>query len=142
MATPLPNYHFDVEFGGELLQFSEVSGLDITVETLEYRDGNSKELHTTKLPGLHKFSNIVLKRGIVAGHNEFFLWIRESMGNRPERRDLRIRLLNEEHNPVFVWKIRNAFPVKYSGPNLKSTGNEVAIETLEITHEGLDVETN
>ncbi len=133
MKTPVPNFHFDVEFGGASLQFTEVSGLDVEVEAIEYRDGKSPEYKPSKLPGQHKFSNIILKRGMVQGNNEFFEWIKTSIGRQPERRDLRIRLLNEEHNPIFIWKIINAFPVKYSGPPLKSDGNEVAIETLEIT---------
>lgn len=140
MKTPIPNFHFDVEFGGNLLQFTEVSGLDIEVEAIEYREGKSPEYKPTKLPGQHKFSNIVLKRGMVQGNNEFFEWINTAIGRQPERRDMRIRLLNEEHNPIFVWKVKHAFPVKYIGPLLKSDGNEVAIETLEITHEGFEVE--
>jgi phage tail-like protein len=142
MKPPMTNFHFDVEFVGELLQFSEVTGLSVEVETIEYRDGGSKEFKPTKLPGQHKFSNITLKRGLIAGNNKFFEWIQQSMGLRPERSDMRIRLLNEFHEPVFIWKIINAFPVRYEGPTLKSTGNEVAIETLEITHEGFVVETS
>jgi phage tail-like protein len=140
MKTPVPNFHFDVEFAGNFLQFTEVSGLDVEVEAIEYRNGDSKEYKPTKLPGQHKFSNIVLKRGMVKGDNEFFEWIKKSIGRRQELRDMRIRLLNDEHEPVFIWKIINAFPVKYSGPLLNGNGNEVAIETLEIAHEGFDLE--
>lgn len=140
MKTPIPNFHFDVEFGADIFQFTEVSGLDVEVEAIEYRDGNSPEYKPTKMPGQHKFSNIVLKRGMIKGDNEFFEWIHKAMARQPERRDMRIRLLDEEHKPIFIWKINNAFPVKYSGPQLKSDGNEVAIETLEITHEGFVVE--
>jgi Putative phage tail protein (DUF2377). len=59
---------------------------------------------------------------------------------KPERRDLTVRLLNEEHNPVYVWKLRNAFPVRYSGPHFNSMRSEAAIETLEIAYDGMDVQ--
>ena len=95
-----------------------------------------------KVPGLQKFSNIVLKRGIVSGNNSFFEWLTATRDNPNTRRDLTISLLNEEHNPVAVWRVRRAFPCKYSGPSLRADGNEVAIETLELAHEGLEVEVN
>jgi len=87
-----------------------------------------------------KFSNITFKRGIVAGDNEFFEWLNTIKLNQVERRDITISLLNEEHEPAMVWKVSNAFPVKIEAPSLKATGNEVAIETLEIAHEGITIE--
>ena len=93
-----------------------------------------------KMPGIPKYSNITLKRGIVAGDNEFFDWVNTVRLNKVERRDLVISLLNENHEPAMVWKAKNAFPVKLEGPRLKATGNDVAIETLEVAHEGLSIE--
>ena len=92
------------------------------------------------MPGLRKFTNITLKRGIAKGDNEFFEWLSTVKLNTVERRDLIISLLNEEHQPVMVWKVLNAFPVKVEGPQLKATGNEVAIESIEIAHEGLELQ--
>lgn len=138
---PNLNLHFQVEWGGTRLGFSEVSGLSIEVETIEYREGNSPDYSVTKMPGMPKYSNLVLKRGIVAGDNEFYEWLNTINLNQVERRDITISLLNEEHTPTMVWKARNAFPVKIEAPSLKASGNEVAIETLEIAHEGLVIET-
>ena len=137
---PLPGYHFNVEWGGTRLGFEEVSGLNIEYQVIEYREGNSPEYSAIKMPGIPKYSNITLKRGIVAGDNEFFDWIKTIRLNQVERRDLVISLLNESHEPAMVWKAKNAFPVRIEGPVLKATGNEVAIETLEVAHEGLTIE--
>lgn len=137
---PLPVFHFQVEWGGTNLGFSEVSGLTIENQAIEYRDGLSPEYSVVKMPGMPKFSNITLKRGIVPADNEFFAWLNTAALNKIERRNLVISLLNEEHSPVMTWKVKNAFPVKVEGPGLKATGNEVAIETIELAHEGLTIE--
>ena len=138
MATyPLPKFHFQVQWGGTRSGFTEVTGLDRSLEVIEYRDGASPEFNKIKQPGLEKFSNITLKRGTFAGDNEFFEWMNSVQMNKIERRDITISLLNEKHEPVMVWRAKNSFPVKVQSSDLKGDGNEVAIETLEIAHEGL-----
>jgi phage tail-like protein len=132
---PLPVFHFKVEWGGQNVGFSEASGL-----TQEYRDVNSPDYSTIKMPGLHKYNNITLKRGIMKGDNDFFKWLNTVKLNTIERRSLTISLLNEEHEAVMVWKAVNAFPVKVEGPGLKASGNEVAIESIELAHEGLTLQ--
>lgn len=138
---PLPSFHFQVEWGGKRIGFSEVSGLNVEVQAIEYRDGASPIYSVQKMPGIPKYGNITCKRGIVAKDGEYAAWLNTIQLNQAERRDVTVSLLNEKHEPVMVWKARNAFPVKIEGPGLKSTGNEVAIESLEIAHEGLSVET-
>jgi phage tail-like protein len=137
---PLPVCHFQVEWGGTRLGFSEVSGLNMEVQAIEYREGNSPVYSSIKMPGLRKYSNIVLKRGMARGDNELFEWFNTIKLNKVDRRDITISLLNEEHEPIMVWKARNAFPVKLEGPGLSASANEVAIETLELCHEGLTIE--
>lgn len=139
-VNPLPVFHFTVEWGGESVSFSEVSGLNIESQVIEYRDGASPEFSTRKMPGLQKYGNITLKRGIVPSDNQFYEWLNTTNLNKVQRRDLIISLLNEEHEPVMVWKVKNAFPVKIEGPGLKASGNEVAIESMEIAHEGLAIQ--
>ena len=136
---PLPVFHFRVEWGGDNMGFSEVSGLTIETQAIEYRDGNMNEMSPLKMPGIPKYNNITLKRGVVSGDNGFFDWLNSTSLNKVERRDLTITLLNEEHVPVMVWVAANAWPVKVEGPGLKATGNEVAIESIEIAHEGLKI---
>ncbi|MBI1919792.1 MAG: phage tail protein [Geobacter sp.] len=137
---PLPVFHFRVEWGGKRIGFSEVSGLTQESQAIEYRDGSFPEYSSIKMPGLRKFNNITLKRGVVKSDNDFFIWLSTIKLNTVERRDLVISLLNENHDPVMVWKVHKAFPVKVEGPQLKASGNEVAIESIEIAHEGLEVQ--
>ena len=137
---PLAVFHFTVQWGGTRIGFSEVSGLTQENQAIEYRDGDFKEYSSIKMPGLRKFNNITMKRGIVKSDNDFFKWLSTVKINTVERRDLVISLLNEEHNPVMVWKVHNAFPVKVEGPGLKASGNEIAIESIEVAHEGLELQ--
>jgi phage tail-like protein len=137
---PLPKFHFQVDWGGTKLGFSEVSGLDVETEVIEYRDGIMPEYSKIKMPGMQKYGNLTLKRGIYQSDNEFFEWWNTVSLNTIERRDIVISLLNEEHEPVMTWKVKNAWPVKVQSTDLKADGNEVAIETLELAHEGLAME--
>ena len=141
VAYPVSVFHFQVEWGGTRIGFTEVSGLTIELQTIDYREGSSLEYHVSKMPGIPQYSNITLKRGVFKADNEFFQWLNTVKKNNIERRDLTISLLNEEHEPVMVWKVKEAFPCKVEGPTLNSTGNEVAIETIELCHEGLAIET-
>ena len=134
---PMITCHFQVEWGGTRTGFTEVSGLTIEREVVEYREGNSPEYKTIKMPGLEKCHTIVLKRGIMAGDHDFYNWMNTINLNTVERRDVTISLLNESHEPVMTWKVKNAWPIKVEGPLLKSDGSEVAIETLELAHEGI-----
>lgn len=137
---PLPVFHFTVQWGGARVGFSEVTGLTQENQAIEYRDGSFPEYSSIKMPGLRKFTNIVMKRGVIKADNDYFKWVSEIKLNTIERRDLVISLLNEKHEPVMTWKVHNAFPVKLEGPQLKANGNEVAIESIEVAHEGLEVQ--
>jgi phage tail-like protein len=139
-AYPLPKFHFRVEWGGTNIGFTEVSGLNIENKVIEYRDGVSPEFSKIKMPGMREFSNITLKRGVFQGDNEFYSWLNTIALNNVERRDLTISLLNEAHDPVVVWKVRNAFPIKVQSTDLKGDGSEVAIEQLDLAHEGLTID--
>lgn len=136
---PLPKFHFNVEWGGVKIGFTEVTGLDHQVEAIEYREGSSPIYSKTKMPGLHKFSNITLKRGTFEGDTDFYKWLNSISLNTVDRRDITIKLLNEKHEPVMTWTAVNAFPLKVQASDLKADGNEVAIETIEIAHEGLSL---
>lgn len=142
MATsyPLVKFHFQVEWGGTKIAFTEVSGLDVETEVVEYRDGASPEYSKIKMPGMQKYSNITLKRGTFKSDNEYFNWWNTVQLNTIERRDITISLLNEEHEPVVTWKVKNAWPAKVQSTDLKADGNEVAIESMELVHEGLTIQ--
>jgi phage tail-like protein len=137
---PIPVFHFTVSWGGNNVGFSEVSGLTQETQIIEYRDGASPDYHTVKMPGLRKVTNITMKRGVSKGDNEFFIWLNTVNLNTIQRRDLTICLLNEKHEAVITWSIQQAWPVKVEGPSLKASGNEVAVESIELAHEGLTLE--
>lgn len=137
---PLPKFHFEVQWGGTRIGFTEVTGLEVTTDKIEYRDGASKEYHKIRMPGMQTFGDLTLKRGIFAGDNEFYDWWNSVALNTIQRRDITISLLNESHDPVVIWKVKNAWPTKVTSTDLNASGNETAIETLVLAHEGLTME--
>ncbi|HEY5564194.1 MAG TPA: phage tail protein [Rhodothermia bacterium] len=137
---PLPKFHFQVDWAGTRIGFTEITGLDVETEVIEYRHGSSPEYSSQKMPGRQKYSNITMKRGVFATDNEYFEWWNTVKLNTIERRDLTISLLNENHEPVMVWKVKSAWPTKIQSTDLKSDGNEVAIESIEVVHEGLTIQ--
>ncbi|MBU2940516.1 phage tail protein [Lacinutrix sp. C3R15] len=151
MATvadyPLVKFHFSVEWGDSFrIEFSEVSGLDFETEVIEYRSGNSKSYYKTKQPGLTKYSDVTLKRGTYLGDFDFFKEWKKTYffqeGNETGsmyRRTVTIKLLNENHVPVITWVLNNAWPRKIQSASLKADSNEIAIETMVLTHEGITI---
>jgi phage tail-like protein len=137
---PLPKFHFTVDWGGTQIGFSEISGLQVEMDVIEYREGASPEFSKIKMPGMAKNGNITLKRGTFANDNEFYKWFNSVKMNTIERRDITISLLNENHEPVVTWKVKNAWPSKVQSTDLKADGNEVAIESMELVHEGLTMQ--
>jgi len=137
LEYPLPRFHYQVDWGGVKISFTEVTGMDQQVEVIEYRHSDSKDFSKIKMPGMRKFSNITLKRGKFEGDFDYNNWLDSIANDRTgQRRDVVVRLMNEKHEPVAVWKAARCFPVKVTAPDLKSDANEVAIESMEIAHEG------
>jgi len=118
--------------------FAEVSGLEVEIQPIEYRNG-SEDIRVRKMPGLKKFANLTFKRGLI-GDLMLWNWIKTAMDGNVQRADGVIVLLDEAREPVMRWKFRRGWPCKWSGPSLNATSNEVAMETLEICHEGLELE--
>jgi len=118
--------------------FAEVSGLEVTITPIEYRNG-SEDITVRKLPGLKKFTNITLKRGAI-GDLTLWQWIKTVMNGQTQRADGTITLLDESRQAVMTWTFRRAWPCKWSGPSFNAKANEVAIESIEICHEGIDLE--
>src|SRR5829696_479023 len=115
--------------------FSEVSGLESETAIIEYRTGGEHVMR--KLPGLTKFANITLRRGVTQDR-ELWDWRQAIVEGNPDRRNGAIILLDDQRNPVVRWNFRNGWPCKWEGPALNAKANEVAIEMLEIAHEGLE----
>lgn len=135
---PIPRFSFSVTWGGAKASFTEVTGLVMEREKIEYRHSAEKGLNKIAMPGLVKNNNITMKRGKFDGDRDLNDWLEEVAAERVEdRRDVTITLLNERHEPVASWTASRCFAVKLTAPDLKSDANEVAIESIEIAHEGL-----
>jgi phage tail-like protein len=136
---PYKVFRFRVEIDGlTAASFSEVSGLDSETAVVEYRTGTDPNF-ARKLPGLTKYPNIVLKRGITQDA-ELWKWRQQIVEGNIERRNGIIVLLDDSGQDQVRWSFRNGWPCKLQGPNLNAHGSDVAIETLEIAHEGLERE--
>jgi phage tail-like protein len=143
---PIPKFHFKVTVGGEDIgSFQEVSGLKKTVEVIDYRGGDSLDFFVQKVPGLQKFDNITLKRGVFHEEKQFSEWMKEVKDNLSThdlgeaRKDLVIELLDSSQTAVMTWTVIRSFPVSVTYPDLNSTANEIAVESIELAHEGIVV---
>jgi phage tail-like protein len=136
---PIPRFHFKVKWGENEMAFSEVTGLSVETDPIEYRHGNSPSFHKIKMPGMQKFGNVSFKRGTFKGKNDFYDWWNTVKLNTIERRDITITLQDENDAPVVVWKVIRAWPIKVGSPDLKSDANEVAIESIDVVHEGIEI---
>jgi len=117
--------------------FAEASGLDVEITPIEYRNG-SEDIRVRKGAGLKKFTNIVLTNGIT-GDLTFWNWIVEGMNGKTHRTSGFVALLDESRQEVMRWEFEQGWPCKVTGPKLNAKNNEMAMETLEICHEGLSI---
>jgi len=140
---PLPKFKFSVDWGTyrQNIGFQEVSGMDTETQPIEYRASNSPVYSTVKMPGIAKFGNVTMKRGIFTADNHFWTWYNQIKMNTITRQDVIIKLLDENNNVQVTWTLKNAWPTKITATDLKSDANEVAIDTIEIAHEGLTIKT-
>jgi phage tail-like protein len=134
---PLPKFYFQVKWDSEVMSFQEVSGLDAEAQIIEYRSGDNPVFSTVKMPGLKKSGNVTMKKGVFKSDNKFWDWFSKIKMNTIKRVPVTISLLDEGGAPTMVWTLANAWPTKITGTDLKSDGNEAAIESIEIAHEGL-----
>lgn len=137
---PLPKFYFSIDLGGTEARFNQVSGLDTETQVIEYRSGDSKDFSSVKMPGIKRTSNVVMRKGIFAQDNGFWDWYSQIKLNTIERRTVTIKLLDEEGAPTMVWTLKNAWPTRVTGTELDAEDSDVAVETIEIAHEGLVIE--
>ena len=136
IVDPFGNFNFLVELDGiARAAFQECSGFDSTVDIIEHREGGSTT--PVKLPGLTKYSNIVLRRG-VTDDRELYDWHRRIVQGDIERKNGSVVLLDRRGQEVARWNFFRAWPSKWDGPDLNAEGSDVAIETLELAHEGVE----
>ncbi|MFL6332169.1 MAG: phage tail protein [Pyrinomonadaceae bacterium] len=136
-TDPFASFNFKLEIEGiTVAGFSEVTGLNQESNVIDYREGQ-EPITPRKLPGLNKFGNITMKRGI-SPDLSVYNWRKTVTDGDIERRNASIVLHNEKHEEVVRWNLVNAWPSKYVGPDLKANANEMAIESIELTHEGVE----
>ena len=139
--NPYANYNFSVDIGASVgeLGFAEAEIPAAEIDVIEYREGNDLPTAVRKLPGRVRYGNVVLRRGVDGGLS-IWEWFKAARDGQLERRHVTITLLDEQRNPVQQWRLRDAWPTKYDASDLNAKGNEVVIETLELAHEGFEIE--
>jgi phage tail-like protein len=145
--TPYGAFNFLVNLNGPIGEdqplggFSDVSGLGAEITIAEYRNGNDRPNHVRKVPGIHKVSDVTLKRGIV-NSADLWAWITQTRNEGiAAKRTVVITLRDEAGNPVQKWTLGNAVPMKYTGPTLAAKGGgDVAMEELVLASESLETE--
>ncbi|GAA4214034.1 hypothetical protein GCM10022289_47020 [Pedobacter jeongneungensis] len=138
---PMPKFRFEVDFGTILtgVSFQEVSGLEVETEVIDYRQGNNAAFSVKKMPGLVKFGNVIMKRGVFLNDHAFWKWHEEVRMNTIKTMTVLVKLLDENGNTTMQWQLDKAWPAKMSSTDLKSDASEVSIDTLELAHEQLKV---
>jgi len=137
---PYRSFNFQLEIDGVPLgAFAEASGLTDEGDAVDYREGTDKQNNVRKLVGLRKYTNIMLKRGYTQD-DSLWRWYGNIVSGEPDRRNVTIVLRNEAHQPVLRWHAENAWVNKIEGPSFKASGNEIAMESVELVHEGLTLE--
>ncbi|HIU44203.1 MAG TPA: phage tail protein [Candidatus Ventrousia excrementavium] len=136
-VLPYRNFRFRLEIDGlDAGSFSEVSGFDATMDVVEYRAGDDPAITPTKLPGLIKYGNITLKWGS-SETMVLYDWLIDITEGTIEKKTVTLTALDEEGSPAASWRCINAWPVKYTAPDFNGTSSEIAVETIELAHEGL-----
>ena len=137
---PLVKFMFRVTIGDMELMFQEVTGLSSELKQVEYRHGNSLAFSPIKMPGIQKFGNVTLKKGVVKKSDRgAFDQYADIKRNSLKRQTITISLLDESQSPVMSWSLTDAFSSKITVTDMKADANEVAIETMEIVHKGLNI---
>jgi phage tail-like protein len=136
---PLPKFYFQVVGMPGNPVFQEVTGLETEAQVIEYRAGNSKTFSPIKMPGLAKVGNVTMKKGIFVTDASLWTWFSGIAMNTIARSTIVINLLDEAGAPTYSWQLNNAFPVKLTGTDLRSDGNDVAVESLEVAYETMAI---
>ena len=149
MPIPIPKFRFSVEFdtdsGTVKAGFTEVSGLDKETEIIEYREGADDSKYKRVILGMNKANRVTCKRGVFNNDTklQFYEWWKKT-GNKQTteaaQKSVIIKLLDEVGDPVITWSLNKAIAVKMQSTDLKSDGNEIAIESIELVHEGLTIQ--
>jgi phage tail-like protein len=135
---PVPKFYFLLNWGNDIdIPFQEVSGLEIDAQPIGYRHGSNPTFSEISMPGLVKHGNITMKKSVFTQDNAFWDWYVKVKNSTLERQNVVIKLMDDSGHSVMVWELTNAWPTRLSASELNAEGSEVAIESIEIAHEGL-----
>ena len=138
---PIPSFQFQVMVGKTEISCQEVSGLDIEVDVNEYRKGNNPSFSVVKMPGLKKYSDITMKKGIFKGDQALYDFFTKVQMNMVERQTITIALIDSDlKTQLFIWTLINAYPKKVTGASMNAKTSEAAIEEIVFAHEGIKME--
>ncbi len=132
-------FQFEVVWDGAMGTFEEVSGLDAEVQVIEYRDSSSAVFSTVKMPGIAKYGNVILKKGVFSAVKQVVDLRSQVAMNTVQRRTVTIRLLDGDGQTTMTWTLNNAWPTKLKNMVVSADGRVVTIESIEIAHEGLTI---
>ena len=134
---PQAKFRYKVEIDGlEAGGFSEATGFDASIDVIEYREGDMTAETPMKIAGLKKYGNITLKQGLTDSR-VMYDWLAAGVNGEVQGKTLTLTLLNDTQAPAASWQIINAWPTKYTAPDFNATASEIAIESIEIAHEGM-----
>jgi len=145
-SYPLPAYNYRVEIGKDTIAFSEVSGLSIAYETTTYKEsrteGSDSGPVVMQMPAQPTPPTLTLKKGIIQGERLTYLydWIKDVRLNLVEKKDIFVRLCDENGDAVISWKVTNAFPTKLDAPSFTADSNDASIESMELAAERVEIE--
>ncbi|KMW71378.1 phage tail protein [Photorhabdus luminescens subsp. luminescens] len=135
---PIPTYRFVVSIGDEQIPFNSVSGLDISHDVIEYKDGTGNYY---KMPGQRQAINITLRKGVFAGDTKLFDWLNSIQLNQVEKKDISISLTNEAGTEILMtWSVANAFPTSLTSPSFDAASNEVAVQEISLTADRVTIQ--
>jgi phage tail-like protein len=138
--APYRTFNFRVEIDGIAgASFSEVTIPDASIDVVEYREGGDRVSSSRKLPGQSRFGNVVLRRGVTR-ELDLYQWFRAVLNGELQRRDVLIILESAEREPVGTWRVLRAWPCRYESPTFDAQASDVAIETLELACEGIEID--
>ena len=139
---PIPAFHYRVEIDGlNPIAFSEISGLNMSRETITYKDGLSCIQGAKHIPGMVADIKFTMKKGVIKGDSKLYDWINSIRVTTVDKKNITISLMDEKGEaPVVTWKVTNAFPVKLEAPSFNAKTNDVAIESLELMADDLRIE--
>lgn len=141
---PVPKFNFEVRFPSGVISFQEVTGLSQENEHLEYRTGASKVFVTDKRAGLTKTGTVSFKKGLIKSDTDlkdFYKKIvdKKDFFSKDDPPSITVTLKDEKNSKMFAWKITGVVPIKLDNADLKADDNSIAIEQMDIVHNGIEI---